>query len=136
MDQHTTLGVPGASIDIGPGKECLKIEKASGNVTWTAHYRTGPAGRVLIDGLPQQFSCRVTLNGRELPVESAGRSLSGPPAVATLVVDLENRGLESVDADYWRTTNDPTKFRDYIEDEEARLIAGVRVRASAAASRP
>jgi hypothetical protein len=46
-----------------------------------------------------------------------------------LVVDLENRGLESVDADYWRTTNDPTKFRDYIEDEEARLIAGVRVRA-------
>jgi hypothetical protein len=129
MDQHTTLGVAGASIDIGPGKECLKVEKTSGNVTWTAHYRTGPGGRVLIDGLPQQFSCRVTLNGRELPVESAGGSLSGHPAVATLVVDLENRGLESVDADYWRTTKDPTKFRDYIEDEQARLIAGVRARA-------
>jgi hypothetical protein len=129
IDQHTALGVPGASIDIGPGKECLKVEKTPGNVTWTAHYTTGPAGRILTHGLPQQFSCRVTLNGRELPVESAGGSLSGQPAVATLVVDLENRGLESVDADYWRTTNDPTKFRDYIQDDEARLIPGVKVRA-------
>jgi hypothetical protein len=129
MDQHTALGVPGASIDIGPGKECLKVEKTSPSVTWTAHYTTGPAGRVLIAGLPQQFSCRVRLDGRELPVESAGGSLSGDPAVATLVVNLDNRVLESVDADYWRTTNDPTKFRDYIQDEEARLIPGVKVRA-------
>jgi hypothetical protein len=46
-----------------------------------------------------------------------------------LVVDLENRGVESVEPDYWRTTNDPTKFRDYIQDDEDRLIAGVQVRA-------
>jgi hypothetical protein len=130
-DQHTALGVAGAFVDIGMGKECLKGEKTSGNVTWTAHYRTGPAGRVLIDGLPQQFSCRVTLNGRELPVESTGRSgpRAGSAVVATLIVDLENRGVESVESDYWRTTNDATKFRDYIQDDEDRLIAGVRVRA-------
>lgn len=63
-----------------------------------SHYTTGPAARILTHGLPQQFTCRVTLNGRELPVESAGGSISGQPAVATLVVDLENRDLESVDA--------------------------------------
>jgi hypothetical protein len=131
MDQHTALGVPRASIDIGTGKECLKGEKTSENVTWTAHYRTGPAGRVLIDRLPQQFSCRVTVSGRELPVESTGRSgpRTGSAAVATLVVDLENRGVESVESDYWRTTNDSTKFRDYIQDDQDRLIAGVQVRA-------
>jgi hypothetical protein len=81
--------------------------------------------------LPQQFSCRVTLSGRELAVESAGGSgpRTGSAAVAMFFVDLENRGVESVELDYWRTTNDPTKFRDYIEDKEARLIAGVKVRA-------
>lgn len=31
--------------------------------------------------------------------------------------------------DYWRTTNDPTEFRAYIEDREAGLIPGVQVRA-------
>lgn len=130
MDQSTELGVAVASVDIGPGKACLSVEKKSGNASWTAHYTTGPAGRVLVHGLPQQFSCRITINGRELPVvEIAGPSFSEDPGLAMLVVDLENRGLESVEADYWRTTNDLTKFRGYIEDEGADLVAGVKVKA-------
>jgi len=88
--------------------------------------------------LPEQFSCRVTLNGRELPVEISGRSpaRTGVPgvgsesaSVAVLYVDLENRGNEGVELDYWRTTNDKTQFRDYIHDAQARLMAGVQVRA-------
>ena len=59
MDQHTQLGIPDASIDIGPGRACLNVEKKPENLNWTAHFKTGPAGRVLVHDLPQQFSCRV-----------------------------------------------------------------------------
>jgi hypothetical protein len=127
-----------AFVDVGQGKECFKVEKNSGNVTWTAHYIAGPAGRVLVHGLPDQFSCRVTLNGRELPVEIMGRSLTGNggkgvgsenASVAVLYVDLAHRDDEGVELDYWRTTNDTTEFRDYIHDGQVKLIPGVQVRA-------
>jgi hypothetical protein len=71
IDAYTHIGVPGASIDFGPGNACLSVEKPKEPVVWTAHFKTGPAGRVLIDPLPRQFSCRITLNGRELRVETS-----------------------------------------------------------------
>src|SRR3954453_20058759 len=125
-DTSTGIGVAGAAVDLGPGKACLSVEKRKETPVWTAHYRTGPAGRVLIDPLPGWFSCRITLNGRELPVEtfSRGETQSSPIAVN---VNLDNKKQEPVDDDYWDTTDDPTVFRQYLQDENQNLIAGVRI---------
>jgi len=127
IDNYTRLGVPGASVDFGPGNACLSVEKPKEPVVWTAHYKTGPAGRVLIDPLPRQFSCRITLNGREFPVETFSLSV-GQPSPGAIVVHLENKEREPVADDYWSTTNDPSVFRDYLEDQSHNLIAGVQVR--------
>jgi hypothetical protein len=108
---------------------------------WSARYVTGPAGRVLTQGLPGEFSCRVTLNGRELVVDSLAcceiRPWTGPKWVhaenarQTIIwVDTKKRAVEGVELDYWRTTEDPTQFRAYIQDIDARqLIPAVKVSA-------
>jgi len=124
IDNDTQLGVAGASVDFGPGNACLSVEKPKEPVFWTAHYKTGPAGRVLIDPLPRQFSCRITLKGRELPVETFSQGV-GQPSPGVIVVHLENKEREPVADDYWSTTNDPTVFRDYLQDQSHNLIAGV-----------
>jgi len=91
-------------------------------------------------GLPKQFSCRVTLNGQELQVVSAGveiRPWTGPKwahlehaSQTTISVDSDNRVVEGVELDYWETTNDPTQFRSYIQDlDTGQLISGVKVTA-------
>jgi hypothetical protein len=127
IDTYTHIGVAGASVDFGPGNACLSVEKSKRPGVWTAHYKTGSAGRVLIDPLPRQFSCRITLNGRELPVETFSQGV-GQPSPGTIVVNLENREQEGVSDDYWSTTNDATVFRDYLEDQSHNLIAGVQIR--------
>jgi len=139
IDQRTSLGIPGASVDIGPGATCLGRAQL-GHAKWTAHYVTGPAGRVLTQGLPQDFSCRVTLNGRELNVVSTGRegrTWTGPKWLhlkhalqATIEMGSDNQEVETADLDYWSTTNDPTRFLAYIQDlDTGQLIAGVKVAA-------
>src|SRR5437879_4467122 len=56
IDWRTDLGISGASVEIGPGEICLgRTDTAAAN--WTAHYVTGPAGRILTHGLPDEFSC-------------------------------------------------------------------------------
>ena len=140
-DDHTHLGIAGVSVEIGPGRACLGPVKFA-DAKWTAHYVTGPAGRVLTHGLPGSFSCRVTLNRRELPVKSTAgeiriRPWTGPKWVrsenareTTIYVDIENLGFEGVELDYWRTTDDPTQFRAYVQDLDVRqLISGVKVMA-------
>jgi hypothetical protein len=127
IDTYTHIGVAGASVNFGPGNACLSVEKSKRPGIWTVHYKTGPAGRVLIDPLPRQFSCRITLNGRELPVETFSQG-AGQPSPGTIVVNLENREQEGVEDDYWTTTDEPTVFRDYLEDQSHNLIAGVRIR--------
>ena len=109
-DRHTRLGVAGASVEIGPRGACVGPVKFAKDMQWIARYVTGPAGRVLTEGLPGRFSCRVTLEGRELRVVSASQT--------TLNVDIENVIDEGVELDYWRTTNTPTQFRAYIQDLE------------------
>ncbi|MFL6351958.1 MAG: hypothetical protein ACJ74Z_08930 [Bryobacteraceae bacterium] len=119
--------MPGASVDFGPGNACLSVEKAKEPVVWTAQYKTGSAGRVLIAPLPRQFSCRITLNGRELPVETFSQGV-GEPAPSTIVVNVENKVMQPVTDDYWSSTNGPTVFRAYLEDQSHTLIAGVQIR--------
>jgi hypothetical protein len=98
---------------------------------WTAHYVTGSAGRVLTHGLPNEFSCRVTLKARELQVVSGGgggevRPWTGPKWVhlehasqTTIWVNSDKDDVEGVELDYWSTTDAPTQFRAYIQDLEA-----------------
>ena len=126
-DTYTGIGVAGASVDFGSGRACLSVEKPKEPVVWSAHYKTGPAGRVLIDPLGLRFSCRIVLNGRELPVETYSRG-AGRTAPVVINVNLENKAEEPADDDYWSTTNDPTVFRYYLEDQNHDLIAGVQIR--------
>lgn len=100
IDNYTHIGVAGASVDFGPGNACLSVEKSKRPGIYTVHYKTGSAGRVLIDPLPRQFSCRITLNGRELPVETFSQG-AGQPSPGTIVVNLENKEQEGVADDYW-----------------------------------
>jgi hypothetical protein len=137
IDARSTLGIPGASVEIGSGAACLgRARVADGN--GNTRYVTGPAGRVLTHGLPNAFSCRVTRDGRELNVVSIGQQLSpwtGPKwahlehaSQATIVVGSHD--VEPVELDYWATTDDPTQFRAYIQDSDAgQLISGVKATA-------
>ncbi len=117
----------GASIEIGPGTACVGVSKLA-DAQWTARYVTEPAGRVLIQGLPREFSCRVTLHGRELLVVRGGGSEKARQTI--LWVETENREVEGDALDYWATTNEATQFRAYIQDRDAgQLISGVKVTA-------
>ncbi|MBZ5613992.1 MAG: carboxypeptidase-like regulatory domain-containing protein [Acidobacteriia bacterium] len=120
---------------------CLGKTKP-GDIKWTANYVMGPAGRVLADRLPKDFSCRVTLNGRALDVITYGGDWNGLPWPGpkwahpqhafhlTITVDLNNRGIETVESDYWSTTNDPSQFSSYVQDvESGELISNVTVTA-------
>jgi hypothetical protein len=141
MDRGTNLGIPRASVEIGPGETCIGRTGAAA-ANWSARYVTGPAGRVPIHGLPKKFSCRVTINGQALLVTSiaAGaeiRPTTGPKwvrpehALQTIIwVDGGKHDVVDVEPDYWSTTGDPTRFRAYIQDLDAgQLISGVGVTA-------
>jgi hypothetical protein len=130
MDENTNIGIVGASVD-------LRKEKKTDR---TAHFVTGSAGRVLVHRpfptcLPDGgVSCRVTLNGRELPVKSASLELDVPSraradkVLRTVIyvgtgVPTDQQGGE------WSSSG-PTLFRAYIQDKEARqLLDGVEIRA-------
>lgn len=139
-DWHSEIGIAGASVEIGPGSMCLGQTKLA-DVKWTAHYVTGPAGRVKTNGIPQTFSCSVTLGGRALQVVSGSYSPALPGIIpkwahlrhaseATIWVNMNNRDVEGEDLDYWRTTVDPTRFHAYIQNlDSGELISGVRVTA-------
>jgi len=138
-DYITGIGVPTASVDIGPGDKCLGHTGLT-DVNWTAHYTTNAAGRVLVRGLPQKLSCRVTVDGRPLYVLTYGfeiaRAQNLPTWISlrndyttTIFVSSQARDDRTLPPDYWET-NDPTKFRSYIRDPDtAQLIPGVGVTA-------
>ncbi len=139
VDDSTGLGVPGAAVDIGPGRNCVG-KPDHGDATWTAHYVTGPAGRVGTQAFFGWFSCRVTLGGRQLEVVSSGFLSPGPkkgPKWLTFQhaseISLHVRLTPAVSEDdlqYWEHTNDPVQFRAYIEDaDDAQLLSGVTVTA-------
>jgi len=126
-------------VETGPGDSCLERTNTA-TANWTAHYVTGPAGRILTYRLPDKFSCRVTLNGRELNVVSIGRegrTWTGPKWLrlknapqATISVRSDNQEDQTEDLDYWSTTDDPTRFLAYIQDlDTGQLISGVKVAA-------
>jgi hypothetical protein len=138
-DQQTELGVPGASVEIGPGERCLGRVQVT-DVNWVAHYLTGSAGRVRSDHLPKEFSRRVTVRGRELRVVSVGREVcpwTGPAwthvenaCQAIIWVSRNDKDVEGEELDYWSTTDEPTQFRAYIQDvHTGRFIPGVKVTA-------
>lgn len=99
------------------------------------------AGRVLTNEkvLPEQYSCRVTLNGRQLKIFSASWGIRSVPwkgpkwlrhhfPSSGIQVDAANLGPQTEETDYWSTTNDPTQFRAYVEDlHTGELISGVQV---------
>ena len=140
VDQSTGLGVPVASVDIGPEKNCVGATDTS-NVRWTAHYVTGPAGRVASETYYDWFSCRVTLNGKQLEVVSAGpmkaRPWPGPKWLAlqhasemSLTVELSKPDVTQDDLHYWEHTSDPAEFRAYIEDvDTGQLLSNVTITA-------
>lgn len=139
VDEETELGIAGAWVDTGPGRACLGRTDA-GAVNWSAHFKMGPAGRILTYGLPDQFSCRVTLNGKVLKVVSIGRGSrkwTGPRWLhlknapqTTIEVRTSDKEEEPVELDYWSTTNDPTRFMAYIQDlDTGQLIPDVKVKA-------
>jgi len=80
VDEGTGLGIPGATVGTGPGKDCVG-QPTNENAAWTAHYVTGPAGRAESQTFSSWFSCRVTLNGKQLYVVSVG-GLQARPGVA------------------------------------------------------
>lgn len=139
-DYNSGIGIPGAHVDIGPGEKCLGQTKFA-DVKWTAHYTADEAGRVLTRGLPSRLSCRVAANRHQLYVAGGEFQSTFPlgiPAwahlhgayVATLTVAAERVELGTSASDYWETTDDPTKFRSYIQDSEtADLIPGVKITA-------
>lgn len=138
-DYVTQIGVAGASVDIGPGDQCLG-QVAAGAVRWTAHYTTDAAGRALVEGWPLRFSCRVTVNGKALYSRGAGLEFSQPEVLpawarlrnltATIYVSSQAEDNRTWPENYWETTNDRTLFRSYIQDPEtAELIPDVKVTA-------
>src|SRR5260370_15513213 len=140
-DHHTHLGIARAALETGPGTACVGRVKFN-QVKWGAHYLTGPAGRILIPSFPQEFSCRVTLDGRELEVAAVESEVeihtwTGPKWVhakkarQTIIwVRTDHRDEQGEELDDWRTSNDPTQFRAYIQDLDARqLVPDVQVTA-------
>lgn len=136
-DLQTEFGVPGASVDIGPGTQCLGRVQAA-DARWVTHYVTGAAGRVRSGHLPKEFSCRVRLRGRELQVVTIGRDVcpwTGSRWVrvedacqAIIWVSIGNKDVEGVQLNYWSTTDDPTQFRAYVQDlHTGQFIPDVKV---------
>ncbi len=136
LDDNTGLGVPGASVDVGPGNSCIgTTSKAS--VNWTAHYVTGPAGRAASQPFFEWFSCRVTLNEKQLEVVSAGpmqaRPWPGPKYMALQRASqmfLNVRLTQTTDAETGlpnaQRTTASTQFRSYIEDlDDGQLLSDV-----------
>jgi len=145
VDESTGLGVPGATVDIGPGKDCVGA-LSSPSTTWTAHYVTGPAGRAKSRAFLDWFSCRVTLNGKRLEVVSAGPLRAQPsPGPKWLVLQHASEMTIDVrlkppvtedDLHYWDHTDDPAQFRAHIEDlDDAELLSEVTVTALRSGSR-
>src|ERR1700679_1324284 len=137
-DYYSGLGVAGASVDIAPGDKCLG-QTNSADVKWAAHYVTDAAGRVLVHGLPEKFSCQVTVNGQQLNVFSYGSEFRQerrlPSWIQSRVFTSTISTMPEADRDrttpehYWET-NDPTLFRSYIQDPDTGdLIANVKVTA-------
>lgn len=139
IDQNTGLGVPGASVAIGPGKACVGLTDPQ-IPNWTAHYVTDTAGRVSLQSRPSEFSCRVERHGRVLQVVSAGgfaaRPGTGPKwmglrhaseiSLTVKVTPLETQD----DLHYWEHTSDPARFRAYVEDlDNGTLLSGVIITA-------
>jgi hypothetical protein len=129
MDENTNIGIVGASVD-------LRTEKKT---DWTAHFLTGRAGRVLVHRpfycLPDGgVSCRVTLDGRELPVKSGSMELDVPnrgraDKVLRTVIYVSTGGPADQQGGEWSSSG-PTLFRAYIQDKEARqLLDGVEIKA-------
>jgi hypothetical protein len=132
QDDNTHIGIADASVDIWP----------EGDRNAVAHYKTGRAGRVLIDGVPARFECRVSLNQLDLPVESTSQELSGsfPPAQAAVLRRVLSEKVrqtiiyvkkEKTEGSYedWNSIT-PTIFRAYVQDQNAReLLSGVEVKA-------
>ena len=125
VDQNTGIGVPGASVAIGPGDACLGLTDPQ-IFNWTAHYVTDAAGRISMPTLPLKFSCRVERNGKVLEVVSTGplaaRPWTGPKWLqlrhateVSLTVAVTPLATED-DLHYWEHTSDPAQFRSYIED--------------------
>lgn len=130
MDANTNIGVVGASVDLRKDK----------NTDWTAHFITGRAGRVLVQRpfpncLPDGgVSCRVTLNGLELPVKSSSMELDVPnrgraDKVLRTAIYVSTGGPTDQQGGEWRSSS-PTVFRAYIQDQEARqLLDGIEIKA-------
>ncbi len=132
QDDDTHIGIADASVDIWP--------EGDGNAV--ARYKTGRAGRVLIAGVPARFECRVSLNQRDLPVESTSQELPGSLAAseaALLKKVLSEKVRQTIiyvktqkkqnSHEEW-TSITPTIFRAYVQDQNAReLLAGVQIRA-------
>ena len=137
-DYYSGLGMAGASVDIAPGDKCLGQTNGA-DVKWTAHYTPDGAGRVLVHGLPEKLSCRVTVNGQQLNVFSYGSEFLHEKRLPSWIQSRVFTSAISTmpDADRNRTspehywdTNDPTLFRSYIEDPDTGdLIANVKVTA-------
>jgi hypothetical protein len=132
QDDDTHVGIPDASVDIWP----------EGDRNAVAHYKTGRAGRLMIAGVPARFECRVSLNQRDLPVESTSQELTGPfpPSEAAVlkrvlsekvrqtVIYVKTEKTEPSNEE-WNSTS-PTIFRAYVQDQNAReLLSGVSVNA-------
>ena len=139
LGQNTGLGVAGASVAIGPGTACVGLTNPQ-IPNWTAHYVSDTAGRTSVRNLPAEFSCRVERNGRVLQVVSAGgfaaRPRTGPrwmelQHARQLVLTVEVTPLATEeDLHYWEHTNDPARFRAYIEDvDNGQLLSNVTITA-------
>jgi hypothetical protein len=137
-DYYTELGIAGAWVDIAPGDKCLGQTKFA-EVKWTAHYVTDGAGRVLVHGLPEKLSCRVTVNGQQLNVYAYGFDFSHQnklpswiqlrPYTSTIFTMPEADRNRTTPNNYWES-NDPTQFRSYIQNPDtAELLSAVKVTA-------
>lgn len=139
-DSATQIGIAGAQVDIAPGDQCWGTIPTD-TVKWTAHYTTDAAGRVLARGLPRGISCRVTVNGKVMYVQSFGYQIipyikALPSWIAlrndnvTTMYVSSKPGPERPYSGDWQTTDDATTFRSYIlEPNTAELIPDVKVTA-------
>ena len=137
-DYYSGLGVAGAWVDIAPGDKCLGKTKFA-DVKWTAHYVTDGAGRVLVRGLPQKLSCRVTVTSQQLNVytyavefrhENKFPAWTRLRAYTTTIFTMPEADENRTAPEHYWDTDDPTRFRAYIQDPlTAELIADVKVTA-------
>ncbi len=125
MDANTNIGIVGRIRDSHKG----------GEPGWTAHYKTGRAGRVLVDRrLPNRLLFRVTLNGRELPVEPGSREGDVPypgaaEKVLRVMINVRSGTTTHHGGGEWSSSS-PTLFRAYVQDKEARqLLSEVEIKA-------